>query len=47
MVSFQKDGSILDGVGTAPDIVIKRDLDQLLWKRDTQLEEVKALILGK
>ncbi|MDX1463706.1 MAG: S41 family peptidase [Marinirhabdus sp.] len=45
MVSFQKDGKILDGYGTEPDITIERDLDQVLWQSDTQLEELKKLIL--
>jgi len=44
MVSFQKDGIILDGHGTAPDIEIERDLDQILFKSDHQLEELKSLI---
>ncbi len=45
MVSFQKDGKILDGFGTSPDIKIERDLDQILWKADTQLEKLRTLIL--
>lgn len=45
MVSFQKDGQILDGYGTNPDIKIERDIDQILWKSDTQLEELRNLIL--
>ncbi|MCX2680655.1 S41 family peptidase [Galbibacter sp. EGI 63066] len=45
MVSFQKDGKILDGYGTAPDIRIERDLDQVLWKSDTQLENLQNSIL--
>ena len=44
MVSFQKDGKILDGYGTKPDIKIKKDLDQILWKSDTQLETLKEKI---
>ncbi|WP_027388650.1 S41 family peptidase [Chryseobacterium gregarium] len=47
MVSFQKDGKILDGFGTEPDIKIERDVDQILWKSDTQLEKLRSLILGK
>ncbi|MAX81298.1 MAG: peptidase S41 [Crocinitomicaceae bacterium] len=46
MVSFQKDGKTLDGYGTAPDLELKRDVDQILWKRDAQLEDLKALIKG-
>lgn len=45
MVSFQKDGKILDGFGTEPDIIIERDLNQILWKSDTQLEKLRSLIL--
>ncbi len=46
MVSFQKDGKILDGFGTAPDIKIERDMDQILWKSDTQLIKLKSIIKG-
>ncbi|AIZ40356.1 S41 family peptidase [Cellulophaga baltica] len=45
MVSFQKDGQILDGYGTEPDIKIERDINQILWQSDTQLEKLKDLIL--
>ena len=45
MVSFQKDGKILDGLGTEPDIKIERDINQILWKSDTQLENLRNLIL--
>ena len=45
MVSFQKNGKILDGYGTEPDIKIERDLIQVLWLSDTQLEKLKELIL--
>lgn len=44
MVSFQKDGKILDGFGTEPDIKIERDMDQILWKSDAQLEKLKDII---
>tara|TARA_R110002096_G_scaffold432061_1_gene648167 strand:+ start:4664 stop:6172 length:1509 start_codon:yes stop_codon:yes gene_type:complete len=47
MVSFQKDGTILDGFGTEPDIKIERDINQILWKSDTQLEKLKSLITTK
>lgn len=47
MVSFQKDGKILDGIGTEPDIQIERDINQILWKSDTQLEKLRSLILSK
>ena len=46
MVSFQKDGKILDGFGTEPDIKITRDIEQILWKSDTQLEKLRTLILN-
>jgi len=45
MVSFQKNGKILDGYGTEPDIKIERDMNQILWKSDTQLKKLKSLIL--
>ncbi|UZR97587.1 S41 family peptidase [Chondrinema litorale] len=44
MVSFQKDGKPFDGYGTEPDIRITRDLDQVLWKEDTQLNKLKTMI---
>lgn len=44
MVSFQKNGKILDGFGTEPDIIIERDIDQVLWKKDDQLEKLRDLI---
>lgn len=47
MVSFQKDGKILDGYGTEPDIKIERDINQILWKSDTQLEKLRTLILSE
>lgn len=47
MVSFQKNGKILDGFGTEPDIKIERDIHQILWKSDSQLEQLKSLILNK
>jgi len=45
MVSFQKNGKILDGYGTEPDIKIERDINQVLWQSDTQLEKLQDLIL--
>lgn len=45
MVSFQKDGRILDGFGTESDIKIERDLNQILWKSDTQLDKLRNIIL--
>lgn len=44
MVSFQKGGQVLDGIGTEPDIVIERSLDQILFKEDYQLLRLKELI---
>ncbi len=47
MVSFQKDGKILDGYGTEPDIEIQRNMNQVLWKSDYQLEKLRSIILNK
>ncbi|WP_180277258.1 S41 family peptidase [Chryseobacterium sp. 52] len=47
MVSFQKDGKILDGFGTEPDIKIERDFNQVLWKSDTQIDRLRHLILSE
>lgn len=44
MVSFQKNGKILDGIGTKPDIIIERNLDQIFFKEDYQLEKLKEII---
>jgi hypothetical protein len=44
MVSFQKNGNILDGIGTSPDILIERNLDQIFMKEDYQLRKLKELI---
>lgn len=44
MLSFQRNGKTLDGNGTQPDIVIERDLDQIMGKRDTQLEKLLEII---
>ncbi|MEO1714888.1 MAG: S41 family peptidase, partial [Bacteroidota bacterium] len=46
MVSFQKDGQLLDGYGTAPDLEIERDLRQIFWIEDTQLEVLIESIKG-
>jgi C-terminal processing protease CtpA/Prc len=40
MVSFQKNGEILDGIGTEPDIKIERSLEQIFLKEDYQLNEL-------
>ncbi|MEM9887401.1 MAG: S41 family peptidase [Bacteroidota bacterium] len=47
MVSFQTNGQILDGFGTAPDMALERSLEQVLWKEDNQLKQLKELILTK
>jgi hypothetical protein len=44
MVSFQKDGQILDGIGTKPDIEIERSLNQIFFKEDYQLNKLKEII---
>ena len=44
MVSYQKNGDILDGIGTKPDILIERNVDQILWKEDSQLNSLIELI---
>lgn len=46
MVSFQKDGKVLDGHGTEPDIKIERDINQVLWQSDTQLQKLRDLIMA-
>ncbi len=47
MVSYQKSGQILDGIGTKPDIKIERNLDQIFWKEDYQLNKIIELINAK
>lgn len=47
MVSFQNNGKTLDGYGTEPDIRIERDINQILWHTDTQLEKLQDIILYK
>ncbi|MFC3197573.1 S41 family peptidase [Parapedobacter deserti] len=44
MVSFQKDGKTLDGIGTEPDIFIERSLEQVFLNEDHQLEALKNII---
>ena len=44
MLSFQRNGKTLDGNGTTPDISIERDENQVLRKRDTQLEKLIEII---
>lgn len=45
MVSFQKDGRVLDGYGTDPDIIIERSLEQIMWREDYQLKKLKEIIV--
>lgn len=47
MVSFQKNGKILDGFGTEPDVMIERDMNQILWKSDSQLNKLIQYIKTK
>ena len=44
MLSFQRNGKTLDGNGTSPDIVIKKDENQMFGKNDSQLENLIELI---
>ena len=44
MVSYQKNGQILDGIGTKPDIEVKRNLDQIFLKEDYQLNRLLEII---
>jgi C-terminal processing protease CtpA/Prc len=44
MVSFQKNGKILDGIGTEPDIKIERSLEQIFLKEDYQLNSLLEII---
>lgn len=44
MVSFQKDGKLLDGIGTEPDIKIERNLNQILLKEDHQLNRLLEIM---
>lgn len=47
MVSFQKDGRVLDGIGTSPDTVIERNVDQIFWKEDYQLVTLREMIKNR
>ncbi len=44
MLSFQRTGKTLDGNGTPPDIILERDEEQVLRKKDSQLEKLIELI---
>lgn len=47
MLSFQRNGKTLDGNGTEPDMEIDKDMEQILGKRDSQLENLIELINRK
>lgn len=47
MLSFQKNSLLFDGVGTIPDIIIERSLDNLLKGYDNQLQETINIINNK
>ncbi len=47
MVSYQKNGQILDGFGTKPDIIIERNLNQIFFKEDYQLNQLLEIIKQK
>ncbi len=47
MLSFQRNGKTLDGIGTEPDIYIPIDLEQSLTGKDTQLEKLLEMINKK
>lgn len=44
MISFQRNGKTLDANGTAPDVFIPRDMEQVLGRKDSQLEKLVDLI---
>jgi C-terminal processing protease CtpA/Prc len=44
MVSYQKNGTILDGIGTKPDIEIERSLEQIFLKEDYQLKRLLEIV---
>ena len=47
MVSYQKNGKILDGIGTEPDILIERSMNQIFMKEDFQLKTLLDIIKQK
>lgn len=47
MISFQRNGKTLDTNGTEPDIVIPKNLEQVLGEKDTQLEKLIQIIEKK
>ncbi|MAE84769.1 MAG: hypothetical protein CMB80_18660 [Flammeovirgaceae bacterium] len=44
MVSFQRNGLTLDGNGVEPDILLMRDLDHVLARHDSQLDDLLKII---
>ncbi len=44
MISFQRNGTTLDTYGTEPDIIIQKDMNQILGQKDTQLEKLVEYI---
>lgn len=47
MLSFQRNGKTLDSQGTVPDIIIEREKNQVMGKKDYQLEALIQLIQNK
>lgn len=45
MLSFQRNGEPLDGYGTEPDIVLDRSLNQIMKRKDYQLNELIDIIV--
>lgn len=46
MISFQRNGKTLDSNGTEPDVFIPRDMEQVLGRKDSQLNKLLELIIG-
>lgn len=46
MISFQRNGKTLDANGTEPDVFIPRDMEQVLGRKDSQLDKLVDLIIG-
>ncbi|MGS2725269.1 S41 family peptidase [Psychroserpens sp. BH13MA-6] len=44
MLSYQKNGNIFDGIGTAPDIEISRSIEQIMGQEDYQLKTLLNII---
>lgn len=45
MISFQRNGKTLDTNGTEPDVFIPRDMEQVLGRKDSQLDKLIDLII--